>query len=196
MKYLILGRSGSGKDYYANLLKQAGLQFVDSYTTRPKRSEDEDTHRFITEEEASTYTDKIAVTIINGYEYFATATQVEESDAYIIDPKGADILFKNMPETEFQIIYITTDNIDKRKEMAINRSTDSIKESVIYDKRIQDEDEQFTKFENKLANIKNQNDIKKEFPIGNISKVIIINNDYNANSAKDTIKFLVKNLKN
>jgi hypothetical protein len=70
---LIIGRSGSGKDFLARELAKNGLSQVKSYTTRPPRYEGEDTHIFISAEEASRTEGKIATTVINGYEYFATA---------------------------------------------------------------------------------------------------------------------------
>ncbi len=36
MKYLIAGRTGSGKDYLARLLEQRGLRVLKSYATRPR----------------------------------------------------------------------------------------------------------------------------------------------------------------
>ena len=83
-KILICGRSGSGKDTFAKLLKSFGLKDVCSYTTRPRRDGEGDTHTFITEKEVKNYPNKIAVTEINGYTYFATKEQLEEADYYII----------------------------------------------------------------------------------------------------------------
>ena len=54
---LLIGESGSGKTTLANQLnKQYGLKILNSYTTRPKRYEDESGHVFITEEEAEQIT--------------------------------------------------------------------------------------------------------------------------------------------
>ena len=69
---LIIGRSGSGKDHLARELSKHGLKQVLSYTTRPPRRPDEDTHIFIKPEESCNYKDKIATTEIAGCEYFAT----------------------------------------------------------------------------------------------------------------------------
>ena len=49
---LIVGESGSGKSTICDeLTKRYGLKQVKSYTTRPRRSEDEDGHTFISDEE-------------------------------------------------------------------------------------------------------------------------------------------------
>lgn len=148
-KILIVGRSGVGKDYLANLLKEKGMTQVLSYTTRPKRSTDENTHIFITPEEAATFTDKVATTVINGYEYFATRKQVEENDIYIIDPNGLHELMDNMPDTPFLIIYLKS-GTEQAKEKAAGRSADPEKEKAVFDARRESEDDQFTKFEAEL----------------------------------------------
>ncbi len=149
MKILIVGRSGVGKDYLANLLKEKGMTQVLSYTTRPKRRPDENTHVFITPEEASTFTDKVATTMINGYEYFATRKQVEENDIYIVDPNGLHELMDNMPDTAFLIIYLEA-GTEKAKEKAANRAADPEAEKTVFDERRESEDDQFTKFEKEL----------------------------------------------
>ena len=96
---VILGRSGRGKDTCAKYLTDKyGLTQVKSYTTRPKRGENEDTHIFINKSEVNNYiNDMAAYTKIGEYEYFATKTQVQENDIYIIDPKGLYELKKTMP---------------------------------------------------------------------------------------------------
>ena len=147
MKYLIIGRSGCGKDYLAKKLEEHGLNLLQSYTTRPKRHPDETSHVFITPEQAATYTDKVARTVVNGYEYFATRKQVEDCDIYIIDPIGMKELLANMPDTCFHIIHVTTHDELKREEMALSRSDNPDAEKAVYDKRIADEDAQFSDFE-------------------------------------------------
>ena len=49
---IIMGRSGAGKTCVANAMRDAyGWTQIESYTTRPRRSEDETGHHFITEAE-------------------------------------------------------------------------------------------------------------------------------------------------
>ena len=155
VKFLIVGRTGSGKDYLKKTLQDAyKWNFVNSMTTRKPRFEGEDTHIFLTEDEAKQYDDKdkVAKTIINNNEYFATKQQVEECDAYIIDPDGIETLLNNMPNTWFEIIYIQADDDAKRKEMAINRADDTEQESIIFDERNHAEDSQFEAFEHLMTN--------------------------------------------
>lgn len=144
--YLIVGRSGVGKDYLAKLLYYKGLNMVISYTTRPKRYDGENTHIFISSDEAAEITDKVARTEINGYEYFATRRQVEDSDLYIIDPNGIEELVQNMPDVEFGIIYVESEKKAAAKA-AEERGMDRSKEREIFEKRRASEDTQFTRFE-------------------------------------------------
>lgn len=155
MIYLIAGRSGSGKDYLAKLLVEKGLKQVISYTTRSIRSEeDAKSHIFISKEEAATITDKVASTVINDNEYFATAEQVNASDVYIIDPNGIDVLVKNMPDTIFHIIYVVANDDLNRRLHAVKRADDKIKEEQIFEARDAAEDEQFSKFEERIQDPK------------------------------------------
>lgn len=93
-KLLIVGRSSSGKTSIASAAcDRLGLKLVKSYTTRPPRNEKEATdskdHIFISEGDVAKYEDDFAAyTEINGYKYFTTIDQLDECDAYVIDPNG------------------------------------------------------------------------------------------------------------
>lgn len=90
--YLIVGRSGSGKTTIVNeLCRRYGYVPLSSYTTRPKRSENEEGHEFISKEQFDALKGMLAYTKFNGFEYCATQEQTDHSDLYVIDPKG--ILF-------------------------------------------------------------------------------------------------------
>lgn len=151
-KYLIVGRSGSGKDTLAKELEKHGLTQLTSYTTREPRTKNDNSHIFITKEEASTITDRAAETVINGHEYFTTFDQVEDSDIYIIDPIGVYRLVKKMTHLDFIIIYITPGSKKLQKEYAIKRGDDPEKEKQIFEARILDEAGQFEDFENRINN--------------------------------------------
>ena len=159
---LIAGRSGSGKDAYARELENLGLKGVKSYTTRPRRNSSEDTHIFIKAEQSGYVSDKVATTVINGYEYFATRQQVEESDFYIIDPHGIAELLENCPDVEFMIVYIYADRL-VRSNRAMGRG-EPLKESRIFEERENSENLQFSVFESDLYKMDN---------------VVIHNNDTN-----------------
>lgn len=165
MLICIIGRTGSGKDYLAKKLEEKGLKQIKSYTTRPKRNENEDTHTFITKEEANEITDKIAVTEINGYEYFATYSQVKDNDIYIIDPNGLKVLSENLKDEKMMVVYVKADD-NERKSRAINRADNKEKELEIFNKRNESENEQFTEFENLLdrTEVSNLKRIQYKYP--------------------------------
>ena len=86
---LLVGPSGSGKTTVADALsKKYGLQQIYSYTTRPRRTQDEIGHVFLNEEEFDELKDYVAYTEFNGHRYCATAEQVEECDLYVVDVDG------------------------------------------------------------------------------------------------------------
>lgn len=89
--YLIVGKSGSGKDTVINKICEFyNYTKVVSYTTRPKRYEGEDTHIFVTDKDYNMAQDIVAYTRFNNYRYWATQKQCDSSDFYIIDPAGID----------------------------------------------------------------------------------------------------------
>lgn len=98
---LIIGPSGSGKTTIANRLEEKyGLKQIRSYTTRPKRSQNEDSHTFITEEEFMILKNLMAYTEYNGYRYGATLKQIEDCDIYVVDVPGVRTLIKNYGGTK------------------------------------------------------------------------------------------------
>ena len=183
MKFLIVGRSGAGKDTLARELAKDGLVQVISYATRPKRFPDEQTHIFVSDEEAELLTDRVAETKIGSYVYFATREQVEHSDVYVIDPKGVKELVTNMPETAFAILYIDADR-NERKQHAIERGSDRAAEEAIFEARSQAEDKQFTEFENWL----NNGDCMGE----NVRLVVRITNTYDADALESMRQTVLK----
>ena len=83
--YLIVGRTASGKNYFANLLTNKGLRRAISYTTRPKREhETDDDYHFISPMRAKLINPKLAPTEINNYEYFITEKELQNKDTFII----------------------------------------------------------------------------------------------------------------
>ena len=122
-KVLIIGRSGSGKDALAiALTNKYGMKQLCSTTTRPKRYENENTHIFVSEEEANLMTERVAETFINGYQYFATKQQYIDCDAYVIDPYGMKRLCENTPEIPCIVVYVNVDR-EIRKERAMLRDS-------------------------------------------------------------------------
>lgn len=147
-KLLIVGRSSSGKTSIASTAcYNLGLKLVKSYTTRPPRNEKEilnsTDHIFITEDDVEKYKDNIAAyTEINGYKYFTTMDQINECDAYVIDPNGIKSLKEHCGNLyDFCTVYVRTSPAIA-KERAQRRG-----DGDMFDSRIADEDAQFKQFE-------------------------------------------------
>lgn len=144
--FLIAGESSSGKDsLVSKLCNETGLNQLISFSTRPRRDGEGDTHIFITEEEFGKYKDSIvAYTEINNYKYFCTMQQLYESDCYLIDPIGIRHLKEKVSNTDirFITIYINVP-FEIRKERALKIRKDDPK---VYISRHQSEFDQFLNF--------------------------------------------------
>ena len=92
---LLCGKSGCGKSTISEILQTKGLKVIQSFTTRPKRTPNEQGHIFISKEDFDCLHDYVAYTKFNGYEYCATERQVENNDIYIVDPKGIEYFVKH-----------------------------------------------------------------------------------------------------
>ena len=117
--FLIVGCSGSGKTTITEQLEQKyGLKSIQSYTTRPKRSENETGHIFVTNKEFDKLTDMVAYTEFAGNRYCATAEQVENNDIYVIDPKGIDFFMKSYNGSKTpKVIFISSDMTTRYERM-------------------------------------------------------------------------------
>ena len=190
MKFLIVGRTGRGKDFLVKKLQDRGFTSVKSYTTRKPRTPDEDTHIFIQPEEAGNFTDRVTEAKIGNVEYFATREQVNNADVYVINPNAIETLAKNMPETAFCIIHITADD-EKAKEKAIGRAADKDEEAGIFDKRYADEDEEFTAFEHIVNGIQKENKLSN-LP-ENIVQLYAIENDFEDTTLSIWAEIILRN---
>ena len=117
---LIVGESGSGKSTICDeLTKRYGLKQVKSYTTRPRRSEDEDGHTFISDKEFKELEGICAYTYFDNHHYCATREQIDNSDLYIIDPNGIEYFIKKYNGRKIpMVVYIYADKRTRRKRMA------------------------------------------------------------------------------
>ena len=116
---LIVGESGSGKSTICDeLTKRYDLKQVKSYTTRPRRSEDEDGHTFISDEEFNKLENICAYTYFDNHHYCATREQVDNADLYIIDPYGIGYFMSKYDGRKIpMVVYIHTDKRIRRKRM-------------------------------------------------------------------------------
>lgn len=122
----LVGASGSGKTTIAKKLEKEGCNVIQSYTTRPKRHENEWGHTFVKDiprkwqklKESNNWklegmildtTNMIAHQELYGYHYWATKEQYQSkgTSIYVIDPKGAEQVKKNVKDAEVVTIFLT-----------------------------------------------------------------------------------------
>ena len=123
--YCIVGESGSGKTTIANELEEMfGLKQIQSYTTRPKRSNDETGHTFITPEQFKELKNICAYANYNGYDYCATAEQIENNCIYVVNPAGIEQLKNNYKgNKKIYTIYISCRLADRYNRMTARGNT-------------------------------------------------------------------------
>ena len=124
----VMAESAAGKDTLVNkLCEKTNYRQLISYTTRPRRVNEGDTHIFVAEEdyqEMLKANQVAAYTEINGYKYWSTIDQLYLMDIYVIDPFGIETLKKlNLPNLKIVTIYINVPE-EVRKERAIARGDD------------------------------------------------------------------------
>lgn len=125
----VMGRTASGKDAVANkLCERTGLKLITSYTTRPQRTNEGNTHIFTTKdayEQAVAYGNIAAYTEIAGNIYWTTIDQLYDNDVYIIDPVGVQNLRNlNLPNLRLVTVFINTPD-DVREQRALNSRGDN-----------------------------------------------------------------------
>lgn len=107
--YLIVGASGSGKTTVANVLEEKyGYKQLQSYTTRPMRTENEIGHIFVNDAFFDQLANFIGYTSYGDYRYGATAEQANNADLYVIDPQGVEFLKNHYNGKPVKVITITS----------------------------------------------------------------------------------------
>lgn len=140
----VMGRTSCGKDtLVGTLCNRTGLTSITSYTTRPRRNNEGDTHIFSTREvyeQMRSEGNIAAYTEIAGNIYWTTIDQLYEHSVYIIDPHGVETLRKlDLPNLRIVTVYINTPD-DIRRDRAINKRKD---DRMTFMKRDMAEREQF-----------------------------------------------------
>ena len=131
---LIVGRTGSGKSsLIKKLCERTNLIALQSYTTRPKRSEADNDHIFVDVEEYLRAKENGEVAIdgeIAGNYYYSTIEQLYNADLYTINPEALNrLLALNLPDIRFVVVYISCPD-KTREERAMKRGDDKHKYRV------------------------------------------------------------------
>lgn len=164
---LVVGKSGSGKSsLIKKLCERTDLRELCSYTTRPRRSETDNDHIFVSVEEYFRAKENGEIAIdgeIAGNYYYSTITQLYNSDLYTINPEALDRLLEmDLPNIRFIVVYISCpDKI--REERAIKRGDDKYKFRI----RTHSERQEFRKFvsEEKWDYVINNLDFPKSYSV-------------------------------
>jgi len=139
----VMAESAAGKDrIVSEICNRNHYTQLISYTTRPRRINEGDTHIFVDE---STYqqmrknNEIAAYTYINGNHYWSTVDQLYQCDFYVIDPIGVESLKAlNLPNLRIVTVYINVPE-EMRKERAKLRGDNM----TVYRSRCLSEREQF-----------------------------------------------------
>lgn len=121
--FCIMGETASGKDTLTKkLCEDTSMKAIVSYTTRPRRTNEGDTHIFVDDSVYEQMKDNLAAyTEINGFRYWTTIEQIYDNDIYIIDPNGLETLENlGLEDIDLCSIYINVP-IDVRLERALYR---------------------------------------------------------------------------
>lgn len=130
---LLVGKSGSGKSFIADCLNTLyGWKSVVSYTTRKPRYKDEKGHIFVNENAVPSQDEMVAYTKFNGNEYWATQKQIEESQIYIIDPKGVETFKEKYKGNKKVIVCYVDCSITERFKRMKQRVTQNNLENNIF----------------------------------------------------------------
>lgn len=147
----VMAESSAGKDTLVNkLCERTGYRQLISYSTRPRRTNEGDTHIFVTEEDYQQMLEAgqvAAYTEINGYRYWSTIDQLYVTDIYVIDTLGVEVLKSlNLPNLRIVTVYINVPE-EIRKQRAKSRGDDM----NVYRSRSLSERQQFRDMKKNMA---------------------------------------------
>lgn len=143
--YVLLGESGTGKDYVIDKIISNNNKYsrVLSATNRPKRYKNENTHRFVTDEEMKKeINNKIAGGKHGKYYYYTLVSDLKPNSFLTLSPQGLDMLLKNnevLSKYDIKIFRLYRNKVHRLFNMIILRK-DGIKKSI---KRIVEDDKKY-----------------------------------------------------
>lgn len=105
----LVGESGSGKSTIGELLSKEGYKYINSFTTRKPRYENETGHIFTTEKQYQCNKASgtiVAETIFDEERYWTTKGQFNGECVYVVDVAGVKDLKQKMKDAEIVVIYL------------------------------------------------------------------------------------------
>ena len=138
----VVGESGTGKTLLTEYIhKKLKTNIILSFTDRPKRTEDEEGHKFISKRafDKIKYPDMVARTKFGGHRYCTTHKDVRVTNLYVIDEGGIDFLVDTYPDIYNLYTIRVHRDISKRLESGVSeeriaRDADNFdKEDSYYD---------------------------------------------------------------
>lgn len=169
LKYLILGRIGSGREFFQKLLIEQGHKIARSATNREKKDNNDNSHYFITDEEMANIKNPILHTVHNGYDYCYTYDEIEASRFIPIDPENVKPICEMFPEITFRAIEIMASN-DERIKHSVTDADDKLIAETDFIAACEEENKAFCEFEDAVA--------ESKINIQNLTQCHFINNDF------------------
>lgn len=176
LKYLLLGRVGSGRAFFQKLAEEQGLVVAKSLTTRPQNDKNDNTHIFV--DNINDCPDPVLKTQHNGFDYCYDRRSIVHADIIPIDPENIRTICEMFPNDIFRIVEIMAKNED-RLAHAVSNADDKLIAENDFLAECEEENKVFCRFEDNIIN--------KRLGINNAYLIQIINNDFTSQS--DIIKF-------
>lgn len=138
IKFIIIGRQGSGKSHFLDLFKQHDFKTLKTHTTRPKRFPEEDTYYFHDGYELASK-DILAADNVNNHLYFTTKTDVLEADVLVLSPQGVIEVAEAFPQIGFRVLFLTPDDALREGRLKLRVKDDLISEEMLENRTQWDE---------------------------------------------------------
>lgn len=153
-KIILVGKGGSGKDYFRKVLQRRGFKFGVTHTTRPPRAKEVDGVDcfFITQSEfRDLYSSGkfIEHDVFNNWYYGTTVKTFEESDVFTMTPRGISKLSKGIREV-CTVIYLDIDEDVRRERLLLRDMPGDSTERRLEADRV--DFENFTDFDIRITN--------------------------------------------
>lgn len=123
--YLLVGKSGAGKDTIADRLHEVlGFHKVKSYTTRPQRNPNKDVYYYVTEDEFAQL-DIVQHAVFSGNHYGATREELDRSQVFACCPDGMPDVVARYTERPLIAIYLDASDEARAERMRARGDTEA-----------------------------------------------------------------------